>query len=105
VQVVFIKHDGTQFVVTSNGPTSLMRAAVDASVPGILAMCGGSCTCGTCQVYVDPQWVQRLPAPGEIEAALLESLSAPRPNSRLSCQIELGERLDGLTVELPESQY
>jgi ferredoxin, 2Fe-2S len=105
MQVVFIASGGQRFVVKATSGDSLMRAAVDSSVPGIIAECGGSCSCGTCHVYVDPAWQSKLPAAQASEASMLEAFGTTRPNSRLSCQIELSEQMDGLTVEIPESQY
>jgi 2Fe-2S ferredoxin len=105
VQVVFIAADGSRTVVKVTDPSSLMRAAVDAGVPGIVAECGGSCSCGTCHVYVDSTWQAKLPSPGPSEASMLQAINHFRPNSRLSCQIELNGDLDGITIEVPESQY
>jgi 2Fe-2S ferredoxin len=82
-----------------------MRVAVDAGIPGIVAECGGSCACATCHVYVDPAWTARLPPPNEGERAMLEAVAKMQSTSRLSCQLEIDEQLDGLTVLLPESQY
>jgi 2Fe-2S ferredoxin len=85
---------------------SLMQAAVDANVAGIEADCGGLLTCGTCHVYVREPYAGLLPAPASDEMAMLEFTAAPRrANSRLSCQIELTDALDGLTLELPASQH
>jgi ferredoxin, 2Fe-2S len=85
---------------------SLMEAAVAANVDGIAADCGGLMTCGTCHVYVREPHASALPAPSADELGMLEFIAAPRQaNSRLSCQIELVESLDGLTVDLPPHQY
>lgn len=85
---------------------SLMQAAVAANVTGIEADCGGLLTCATCHVYVREPFASRLPPPSDDELGMLEFTASPRqPNSRLSCQIELGDDLDGLTVDLPESQH
>lgn len=85
---------------------SLMRAAVDAGIDGIKADCGGLMTCATCHVIVDPEWVDRLPAPSSDEDAMLEMTAAERePTSRLSCQIALDDSLEGLVVRLPDTQY
>jgi ferredoxin, 2Fe-2S len=83
-----------------------MQAAVADNVEGILADCGGMMTCGTCHVYVREPYAEALPPPTADELGMLEFVAAPRrPNSRLSCQIDLRAELDGLTVELPETQY
>jgi 2Fe-2S ferredoxin len=85
---------------------SLMEAAVAANVEGIAADCGGMMTCATCHVHVEEPYASMLEPPGADELGMLEFTASPRqPNSRLSCQIELHEGLDGLTVELPPSQY
>ena len=83
-----------------------MEAAVGANVEGIAADCGGMLTCGTCHVYVREPHASQLPAPAPDELAMLEFVAAPRrANSRLSCQIVLTEALDGLTLDLPDTQY
>jgi ferredoxin, 2Fe-2S len=62
--------------------------------------------CGTCHVYIAPEWSGRVGPPSADEAAMLEALDgvAVRPTSRLSCQIQLSEALDGLVVEIPPAQ-
>ena len=83
-----------------------MEAAVAANVQGIAADCGGMLTCGTCHVYVREPHASLLPAPAADELAMLEFVAAlRRANSRLSCQIALTEALDGLTLDLPDTQY
>ncbi len=85
---------------------SLMQAATHANVAGIEADCGGTLTCATCHVRVHEPFAAALPAPSPDEAAMLEFTAAPRsPNSRLSCQIQLTDALDGMTVDLPPTQH
>ncbi|MGZ5195088.1 MAG: 2Fe-2S iron-sulfur cluster-binding protein [Ramlibacter sp.] len=85
---------------------SLMQVAVAANVRGIEADCGGLMTCGTCHVYVREPYLALLPGRSADESAMLDFTASPRePNSRLSCQIQLTDALDGLTVDLPESQH
>ena len=85
---------------------SLMQAAVANDIAGIAADCGGLLTCATCHVYVREPFAGRLALPGEDEAGMLEFTASPRrANSRLSCQIKLTAELDGLAVDLPETQY
>ena len=83
-----------------------MAAAIAADVAGIAADCGGLMTCATCHVHVREPWASQLPRPAPDETAMLEFTSSPRQsNSRLSCQITLTEAMDGLTVDLPQSQH
>lgn len=85
--------------------TSVMQAAVQNDVEGIVAECGGSCACATCHVYVDEAFVARLPPPSELESDLLTVTAAEnRSNSRLSCQLIVTPELDGLAVTIPDMQ-
>ena len=82
-----------------------MSVAVNAGIEVILAECGGACACGTCHCYVDAEWVARLPPASPTEAAMIECVIAPRPESRLTCQLKLTEDSDGLVLHLPTAQY
>ena len=85
---------------------SLMQAATANNVKGIEADCGGLMTCATCHVYVREPFASRLALPTADELGMLEFTASPRAsNSRLSCQIKLTPELDGLAVDLPESQH
>lgn len=85
---------------------SLMQGAMAGNVEGISADCGGMMNCATCHVYVREPHASLLPAPTSDELGMLEFTAAPRrPNSRLSCQIQLTREMDGLVVDLPESQH
>jgi 2Fe-2S ferredoxin len=67
---------------------------------GVGAICGGMCSCATCHVFVDPAWVERLPAAMSDERELLSELAHTEDNSRLSCQIEFTPALEGLRVTI-----
>ena len=83
-----------------------MQAAVAAGISGIAADCGGLMTCATCHVFVQESFLALIGPPDAEERGMLEFAAVPvRPNSRLSCQIILTEALEGLTVELPATQY
>ena len=106
IAVHLIAADGTRRSIDAPTGKSLMRAAIDAGIEGILADCGGCLTCSTCHVIVDPEWTDKLRPPADEEHEMLEMTASPRqPTSRLSCQISLHEGLDGLVVQLPETQY
>ena len=103
--VVFTLADDTQRSVDAPAGTSVMLAAMNNDVPGIEAECGGTCSCATCHVYVDERFAELLQPPAPAESELLDFVAAERrPNSRLSCQIVMEQRLDGLVVALPEVQ-
>lgn len=68
---------------------------------GVAAICGGMCSCATCHVYIDPEWVAKLPVPMSDERELLNELTHYQPaSSRLSCQIEFTPALAGLRVTI-----
>ncbi len=103
--VVFEKSDGSSQEVHIENGTSVMQGAVDNMVDGILGDCGGCCSCATCHCYVSDEWVEKVGQPDDVEKDMLEFVIEPKPNSRLSCQIVMKDELDGLVVELPESQF
>jgi ferredoxin, 2Fe-2S len=103
-KITFIEFSGKEHVLEAEAGKSLMQAAIDAMVPGIMADCGGSCSCATCHCYVDEAWISRLPAIQSAEQDMLECALEPQANSRLSCQIRITQQVDGLVVRLPQSQ-
>ncbi len=102
--VKFIAADGRETEVHVASGTTLMHAATDHGVAGILADCGGACSCATCHCYIDEAWVEKTGSADEVEAQMLEFVLAPEANSRLSCQIVIDDNLDGLVVRLPATQ-
>ncbi|MFN3472457.1 MAG: 2Fe-2S iron-sulfur cluster-binding protein [Blastomonas sp.] len=77
--------------------SSLMEAVRLAQVEGIIAECGGACSCATCHVYIDQAWAEVVGAPNDVEDDMLAMVDDIRqPTSRLSCQIELTPELAGL---------
>jgi 2Fe-2S ferredoxin len=103
-KITYVDVDGRSRTVDIAEGVSVMEGAVLNGVPGIEAVCGGACSCATCHVYVEPQWLERLPEPAELETAMLEFASGTQSNSRLSCQLRVTTGLDGLIVRTPKSQ-
>lgn len=104
MEVCFISHDGREQSVTAEPGSTLMQVAMDNGVDGILGDCGGACACATCHCFVDEAWTEAVGEPNAIEKQMLECAESPQANSRLACQVDLSEHLDGLVVRLPESQ-
>ncbi len=97
--------DGTSVPLEVPLGSSVMRAAVDAQVTGIIGECGGAAMCGTCHVFVDEAWRDRLPPMSQNEDDLLDCTAAPRQaNSRLGCQLRMTAELAGLALSLPDCQ-
>jgi 2Fe-2S ferredoxin len=103
-KITFIEHDGTEHVVDVEPGGSVMQAAIDNLVPGIDADCGGECACATCHVLVTDTWTEIVGGPGEREDEMLDLTPERESTSRLSCQVEVRDELDGLIVRLPEFQ-
>jgi 2Fe-2S ferredoxin len=103
-KVTYVQPDGQQRVIDAPAGTTVMEAAVDNDIAGIVAECGGACSCATCHVYVDPGWLDRLRPPDAQEDGMLDCVLERRANSRLSCQIVLREDLDGLLVQVAAEQ-
>ncbi|MGI4745894.1 MAG: 2Fe-2S iron-sulfur cluster-binding protein [Janthinobacterium lividum] len=103
-RITFIAHDGIETIVETRPGFSVMEAAINDDVPGILGNCGGACACATCHVYVDEAWRAATGVPDAAEKSMLESAFEIRENSRLSCQIAMTPGLDGLIVHTPEQQ-
>jgi 2Fe-2S ferredoxin len=104
-KIVFIEHNGKEHLVEARVGQSVMQAAIEHSVPGIMADCGGSLACGSCQGYIDPRWLDKFKPRNSDETAMLEAGSHMQDNSRLTCQLTVKDDLDGMIVRLPESQY
>ena len=66
----------------------------------IEASCGGCCACATCHVYINEKWTNKLNNMDDDEESMLDQAFDVKNNSRLSCQINLSEELDGLEVEI-----
>ncbi|MFH5775539.1 2Fe-2S iron-sulfur cluster-binding protein [Paracoccus sp. NGMCC 1.201697] len=105
MNITFIAADGTETRVEVAAGESIMRAAVQNDVDGIIGECGGSMMCATCHCYVDDAWADAVGPQEDGESDLLDCAAAEvRLTSRLSCQIKMRPELDGLTIHLPEAQ-
>jgi 2Fe-2S ferredoxin len=102
-KITYIDLDGTPHVCEVANGLSVMEGAVANGVPGILAICGGSCACSTCHAYVDDAWVARVGSPSDIEDATLDLANERKSNSRLTCQIQVRPELDGLVLHVAKN--
>jgi 2Fe-2S ferredoxin len=103
-KIVFTEPDGARREITAPAGITLMEAARQNGVRGIVAQCGGACACATCHVYIDPAWLAKLEPIEDMEEGMLETAWEPRDNSRLSCQVHVTAKLDGLMVTVPQRQ-
>ena len=100
VQVRVTTRDGVESVVEGEEGLSLMEVIRDNGYDELLALCGGCCSCATCHVHVDPEFLGALPAMSDDEDDLLDSSDHRNERSRLSCQIPVSAALEGLRVQI-----
>ena len=103
VKIRFVDEKGGTHDVSAPEGTSLMRAACDHMVPGIIGECGGFLSCGTCHVKIDTGWRDKIPPAGDDELAMIDCLTGTSGESRLACQVALDSSLDGLLVFVPST--
>lgn len=102
-KIIYHASDGKVHEVEVDTGYTVMEGAIDNNVPGIVAECGGACACATCHSYIDDKWLEKLPPMEDMEDAMLESALDRRENSRLTCQIEVTNELDGLVVNVADN--
>lgn len=103
-KIIYIETNGTRHEIDAANGATVMETAIRNSVPGIVAECGGACSCATCHVYVAEAWMEVAGGPSPDEKDMLDFAHEAKPNSRLSCQIRINDGFDGFTVHLPERQ-
>ena len=103
-KITYIENNGKEHSVDVQNGLTVMEGAVQNDIPGIDADCGGSMACATCHVYVKDDWYDKLDEKSEGEDDMIDQAYDPKKNSRLSCQITVSDKIDGLVVCLPEKQ-
>jgi 2Fe-2S ferredoxin len=94
-----IDREGGEHIVDATPGWSVMEIIREHGLP-IEAACGGCCACATCHVYVEPDWLAKLPPVAEDEAMMLDEAYQVQETSRLGCQLRFVAELDGLKVTL-----
>src|SRR6188472_598920 len=103
-RISYLQDEGSARTIDVAAGANVMRTAIENDVPGIVAECGGAAACATCHVYVDARFGARFARPTEIEDDMLENAAERRPESRLSCQLNLPRGLEELVVRVPATQ-
>jgi len=104
VSITFIQPDGRRQTIEATPGESLMSRAKLLGIDGIEAECGGSMVCGTCHVHLPASTYAALGPVPSMEAEMLEYVIDPDATSRLSCQVEVTEALEGAEIRVPVSQ-
>ena len=104
-KICYITNDGERHDVEVEVGYSVMEGAINNNIEGIVAECGGACACATCHGYIDEAWLAKLPEMDDMEDSMLEAAYERKDTSRLTCQIEVTDELDGLIVHVAENEY
>ena len=99
-KLIVVNREGEEQAVDAASGVSVMEAIRDNGFDELLALCGGCCSCATCHVFIDPAFADRLPEMSEDENDLLDSSDHRNESSRLSCQIQMNDSLEGLVVTI-----
>lgn len=97
-KLIVVNRAGEEKTVEAEAGHSVMEVIRDNGFDELLALCGGCCSCATCHVKVDAAFADKIPAMTEDEDDLLDSSDERGEGSRLSCQIEMTDELDGMKV-------
>jgi ferredoxin, 2Fe-2S len=99
-QIILVNRKGEEMALEATAGISIMENIRNAGVDELLALCGGVLSCATCHVFVDQKWMDAVGEPADTEADMLGTTTHQQPTSRLSCQIQMRDALDGLRVTL-----
>ena len=108
VNVYFVRN-GSKIRVEVPIGTTLMEAAKHfskVSINEIPGDCCGSCACGTCHVYIDEKWYDKIePIDEKMAEQLILDFNKKfvKHKSRLSCQVTLKKEHDGIVVHLVQN--
>ena len=103
-KITYVTHDQKNYTIDVENGLTVMEGAVQNDIPGIDADCGGGMACATCHVYVKEEWFDKLPKKEDGEEDMIDMAYEPNKYSRLSCQLTVSDKLEGLVVKLPAKQ-
>lgn len=104
ISINFVRSDNQSVTVTAKPGMSLMEVAVQSNIEEIEAKCFGNCCCVTCHVYIEDAWIDSFEDKTEMEESMLDFGENVDKRSRLSCQIDIQNKHNGLVVNIPEKQ-
>ena len=102
-KVNYITPDGERHEVEVENGYSVMEGAINNNIDGIVAECGGACACATCHSYVDAEWADKLAPMDDMEDSMLDAAFDRKESSRLTCQIEMSDDLDGIVIHVADN--
>ena len=104
-KIIYITPAGTRHEIDVDNGYSVMEGAINNDIDGIVAECGGACACATCHSYVDAAWTDKIPTMDDMEDSMLDAAFERKDNSRLTCQIEMSDALDGIVIHVADNEY
>ena len=104
-KITYVTRDGERHEVEVDNGYTVMEGAINNSIDGVVAECGGACACATCHCYIDEAWLDRMPPMEDMEDSMLDAAYERKENSRLTCQLEVNDDWDGLVVYVGENDY
>jgi 2Fe-2S ferredoxin len=104
-KIIYITTDKIRHEIEVENGYSVMEGAINNDIDGIVAECGGACACATCHSYVDEAWLDKVPPMDDMEDSMLDAAYERKSNSRLTCQIEVTDALDGLVIHVGDNEY
>ena len=103
-KITYKDFKGNSKTIDVENGLSIMEGAIQNDIPGIDADCGGAMACATCHVYVEEEWFDKIPKAEEAEVDMIDMNKEKKKNSRLSCQIIVTDKSEGLVIKTPEKQ-
>ncbi len=103
-KITYKDFKGNSKTIDVENGLSIMEGAIQNDIPGIDADCGGAMACATCHVYVEEEWFDKITKAEDAEVDMIDMAHEPKKNSRLSCQIIVTDKLEGLVIKTPEKQ-
>lgn len=104
-KITYVTPAGERTEVEVESGYSVMEGAIGNGIDGIVAECGGACACATCHSYIAEGWLDRLLPMDDMEDSMLDGVEDRKPNSRLTCQIEISDDVDGLVVFVAPNEH
>ena len=104
INIRFVTSRGEVTETVGEPGDNLLRVGQAAGVP-LEGTCEGQMACSTCHVIVGEEWFGKLPPASEEEEDMLDFAAGVQRTSRLSCQLELTEELDGIELLVPDEAH
>ena len=104
-RIIYVTSVGSRHEVEVEKGYSVMEGAINNNIVGIVAECGGACACATGHSCIDEAWLDKMPTMDDMEDSMLDAAFERKENSRLTCQIEVSDEMDGLVVQVAENDY